>query len=1377
MIRKSGKVAILGLVVAVMSASALAEQPPPCTDDPSRTVFAGVHGAPCKKFHGDQASCDLAFYMNGDGKAVSCAFIEGTCVGCGGENAVCATNTCDGSTHPVSPVTCEGDPGRSALLGKGNNGSRRCRNLDQTDQATCHNAYYDDDSDPVACFWESGTGFCRGCGGDQDICPANVCDPTLEIADATCPQDPGRTNLIGFGGNDSGPCRRLDTTDQATCEDAYYEDEGTGVGVACWWDGDECRGSGFDDFFGRNSCLSSATGPPRAPGASCPEDPSRTNLLGFGADNTRACRQLDATDQATCENSYYDDILSGAGVACWWDGDECRGSLDDHSFENACQRAVLAATAVCADPRTNLLGFGNRNIGACRALDDTNQATCENAYYEHFRSGVAVACMWNSSGECRACGGKNDQCTVNVCAPPSCAGDLTRMDYIGFGSTSQGLGQSSGSCRQFDGDEAGCDDAWYASAQKGRGVGCWWDGSECRGTTKKPDVDDCRDGDVSCSEDSGRTVFLGFGGDNSQRCRVFDDTDASTCEMAYYEHSELGHATACWWAAGDKCLGSSRNHFLNNTCRHAARPAANAICAGEPGRGMLLGYGHNHTGERGSACRSLDETDQPTCENAYYENEETGLGVACWWDDGQDDCRGTSYEFRSHNACSPASGTCTMDPTRNNLVGFGGNDSEPCRTYDGTDEPTCEAAYYVSVDGLTPVACWWDGDECRGTSTRFFFENKCLYDDQPLVPTATCDATPLRTTLLGFGSFGGGDDGAHTCRVLDNTSEVTCENAFYESIGSGNAVACWWDGGDCRGTADDNSEENVCLPNRECTLDPERTNRLGFGDNDTEICRQLDGSDQATCENAFYITPDGDPVACWWMSSEDECRGSNSTFSRLNACVRTPLPAAATCGARTNLLGFGSNDTGACRRLDSTDSSTCENAFYEDPDDYQAVACRWNAGTEFCLGTSRRESMNVCDADGEPPACPRDTNRTVFLGHGGAPGIGESGGACHTFDSDQAMCESAFYLNSRNAPVACHWDDSSCGGTNGQGSFPSRGEYNTCLTTGVTCQEPRTTVLGSGSDGSNRCHQLDFTSEATCEDAYYIGFDGQLPVACSWNSSQNRCEGCGRNRGGSSECASNVCAALECSGDLARSWVGRCGNLNSEAACEGAWHTSAGIGGLAPYAASCFWDADDGRCFGCGVSSQANKGCANACVTACGNGVVDNGETCDDGNMFDDDCCSSSCQTEANGSPCTDRLFCTEGLGTCQAGECAGATPRVCGSCLADDCDELFDRCEQGDQRRQAVVGAAQLQGGGPPRRNDMSFPLPDGTFCDDGLDGTDATCDGEGMCIGQLAAPTPAGPLPAAPAPAMGRWGYAVVMLGLLAISLTALRRRRDGN
>jgi cysteine-rich repeat protein len=63
-------------------------------------------------------------------------------------------------------------------------------------------------------------------------------------------------------------------------------------------------------------------------------------------------------------------------------------------------------------------------------------------------------------------------------------------------------------------------------------------------------------------------------------------------------------------------------------------------------------------------------------------------------------------------------------------------------------------------------------------------------------------------------------------------------------------------------------------------------------------------------------------------------------------------------------------------------------------------------------------------------------------------------------------------------------------------------------------------------------------------------------------------------------------------------------------------------------------------------------------VPTCGDGILDAGETCDDGNLVNGDCCSSLCQVEALASPCADDGDpCT--LDECDgAGNCGVGAPR-----------------------------------------------------------------------------------------------------------------------
>src|SRR5262245_28585399 len=62
----------------------------------------------------------------------------------------------------------------------------------------------------------------------------------------------------------------------------------------------------------------------------------------------------------------------------------------------------------------------------------------------------------------------------------------------------------------------------------------------------------------------------------------------------------------------------------------------------------------------------------------------------------------------------------------------------------------------------------------------------------------------------------------------------------------------------------------------------------------------------------------------------------------------------------------------------------------------------------------------------------------------------------------------------------------------------------------------------------------------------------------------------------------------------------------------------------------------------------------------CGDGVVDPGEECDDGNGADGDCCSSACALDADGTSCDDGNGCTTN-DVCSGGACGGTVDALCG--------------------------------------------------------------------------------------------------------------------
>jgi cysteine-rich repeat protein len=138
----------------------------------------------------------------------------------------------------------------------------------------------------------------------------------------------------------------------------------------------------------------------------------------------------------------------------------------------------------------------------------------------------------------------------------------------------------------------------------------------------------------------------------------------------------------------------------------------------------------------------------------------------------------------------------------------------------------------------------------------------------------------------------------------------------------------------------------------------------------------------------------------------------------------------------------------------------------------------------------------------------------------------------------------------------------------------------------------------------------------------------------------------------------------------------------------------------------------------CGVNGVTDIVCsnptlpANGCQSPCGNGVLNAGEQCDDSNVANGDCCSSTCQYEASGASCTsDGLPCSSdvcnGTGTCTHNASPSGTPcrASAGICdVAETCDGASTSCptdafaSSGECRPAADVcdAAESCDGSGP---------------------------------------------------------------------------------
>lgn len=142
-----------------------------------------------------------------------------------------------------------------------------------------------------------------------------------------------------------------------------------------------------------------------------------------------------------------------------------------------------------------------------------------------------------------------------------------------------------------------------------------------------------------------------------------------------------------------------------------------------------------------------------------------------------------------------------------------------------------------------------------------------------------------------------------------------------------------------------------------------------------------------------------------------------------------------------------------------------------------------------------------------------------------------------------------------------------------------------------------------------------------------------------------------------------------------------------------------------------FWaDRVDGL-----AASPVSRTLSDCAAPQCGDGVVDAGEACDDGNNRDGDCCSSFCELVAAGGACDDGSFCTLTDSCDASGACVGTG----NPCEAPDGDANCS--ESCNEETRACDG-----------------PDPEASTCDDGIFCNGADRCASGLCISHEGSPCP---------------------------------------
>lgn len=206
-------------------------------------------------------------------------------------------------------------------------------------------------------------------------------------------------------------------------------------------------------------------------------------------------------------------------------------------------------------------------------------------------------------------------------------------------------------------------------------------------------------------------------------------------------------------------------------------------------------------------------------------------------------------------------------------------------------------------------------------------------------------------------------------------------------------------------------------------------------------------------------------------------------------------------------------------------------------------------------------------------------------------------------------------------------------------------------------------------------------------------------------------------------------------------------SVTNGATCNGSYRWQQAHDGSNNHAATLWWKTRAVSALAPDLVGQL----AVAALARCGNGVLDPGEACDDGNAVSGDCCSATCEAEppapcasdgndcttdvcdgaglcahvANQAPCDDGLFCN-GADTCSGGACAvhAGDPCAAGAECNRTCDEAAGTCA-------APAGAACTDDGNACT-DDRCDGLgacahpPNGAPCDDGV-----FCNGADACAG----------------------------------------------
>jgi hypothetical protein len=576
-----------------------------------------------------------------------------------------------------------------------------------------------------------------------------------------------------------------------------------------------------------------------------------------------------------------------------------------------------------------------------------------------------------------------------------------------------------------------------------------------------------------------------------------------------------------------------------------------------------------------------------------------------------------------------------------------------------------------------------------------------------------------------------------------------------------------------------------------CSLDPTRTIFAG-GPGAGQIggaCRQFDGN-QASCTGAFAQGRAG-IESCFYDTTTNQCKGCGFTNEGLQ-CTNTCIPSPKCPKDRSRSIFAGSD----CGQLDEQPTS-CAKAFQRGQNGsfdscfvtFECLPCGNDEAPDVTGSTQLSDFGPFCTNTCVPPPTCLDSSRTMFVGPRGTQ-------ACQHFDGDQTSCLQSFELERDGTPATCFFDSqlNDCFGCS-QSSEANGKCTNTCVPPPSCPLDSSRTIFAGGPD-TEACHQFD-GDQTSCVKAFHRGDSGI--ASCFYNATNNECLGCGPSNESRGKCTNSCAPPPSCPLDSSRTiFAGGPGTEachqfdDDQTSCVIAFHR--GDDGIA----SCFFDATNNQCRGCGSSNEGSGQCTNTCASP---------PSCpqDDSRTFVANCSQfdgnqAACLQAFSGERQSGFLSCFFSAGNDQCGECdffaenngdctnSCAPPPTCldssrtvlancGSLSDADpaaCNRAFEASPNGPIDCVAIPRCIDCDAGEESAgmcMNTCGIGVPTETnlgSCFDGIDNdgngltdcADPACRGTAACGGNV--------------PTMSRYGLIACILILAAVGIYGLRTQR---